>query len=194
MIQYLLTQLSKKTEFIQKQKYEVQREVIVNRNSTQSKNNNQSDKSFQQMAAADEIILQPESVIKKFQVDKIINKNGSEKQLREVSSDSSISAEKKDTIILGVSMIKHVNGYQVSKKLENCKVLIRSFSGSKVRCMKDHMKPSMRKKPDHVILHIGTNDLNSNRAPELITKSIVDLAIAVVGLLCFLFAKIYRQN
>ena len=91
-------------------------------------------------------------------------------------------------------MINHVNGYQVSKKLENCKVPIRSFSGSKARCMKDHMKPSMRKKPDHVILHIGTNDLNSNRVPELIAKSIVDLAIAVVGLLCFLFGKIYRKN
>lgn len=39
---------------------------IVNRKITPSKNNNQSDKSFQQMAAAD-VILQPESIIKNFE-------------------------------------------------------------------------------------------------------------------------------
>ena len=45
--------------------------------------------------------------------------------------------------------------------------------------MKDQMKPSMREKPDHIILHIGTNDLNSDRVPDLIVKSIFDLAIAI---------------
>ena len=43
MIQSLLTQLSKQTEFMQKQNYELQREVPLNWNSMQSKNNNQSD-------------------------------------------------------------------------------------------------------------------------------------------------------
>ena len=43
MIQSLFTQLSKQTEFIQKQNYELQREVPLNGNSTQPKNNNQSD-------------------------------------------------------------------------------------------------------------------------------------------------------
>ena len=57
-------------------------------------------------------------------------------------------------------MIKHVNGYEISKKLKNCKALIRSFTGSKVRFMKYHMKPSVREKPDHIILHDGTNDLH----------------------------------
>ena len=44
MTKSLLTQLSKQTEFIQKQNYELQREVLLHRNSMQSKNNNQSDK------------------------------------------------------------------------------------------------------------------------------------------------------
>ena len=73
MIQSLLTQLSKQTEFIQKHNYGLQREILVNRNSPQPKSNNQSennvvpnkDRYFQQMAATDEIISQPESVIKK---------------------------------------------------------------------------------------------------------------------------------
>ena len=98
MIRSLLTELSKQTEFIykNKQSYEFQREVLVNRNNTQPKNNNQSDnniiakkdKSFQQMAATDEVISQPESIIKMPQSDNVINTNGREKQFREVKSSN----------------------------------------------------------------------------------------------------------
>ena len=45
--------------------------------------------------------------------------------------------------------------------------------------MKDHMKPSMREKPDHTILHVWTNDLNRDRPVDLIAKSIIDLAITL---------------
>ena len=45
--------------------------------------------------------------------------------------------------------------------------------------MKDQMKPLMREKPDHTILHVGTNDLNSDRPSDLIAKSVVDLAITL---------------
>ena len=41
------------------------------------------------------------------------------------------------------------------------------------------MKPLMREKPDHTILHAGTNDLNRDRPSDLIVKSIVDVAIAL---------------
>ena len=64
------------------------------------------------------------------------NTNGKEKQLGEVkSSDSSKSAEKKNVVILGDGMIKYVDGYEVSNKLENYKVTIRSFSVFKGTCM-----------------------------------------------------------
>ena len=43
--------------------------------------------------------------------------------------------------------------------------------------MKDHMKPLIREKPDHTTLHVGTNDLNSDRPSDLLSKSIADLAI-----------------
>ena len=38
------------------------------------------------------------------------------------------------------------------------------------------MKPSIRAKPNRFILHIGTNDLSSNRPPDEIAKAIIDLA------------------
>ena len=37
----------------------------------------------------------------------------------------------------------------------------------------------MREKPDHIILHIQISYLNSDRAPNLIAKSIIDLAITM---------------
>ena len=40
----------------------------------------------------------------------------------------------------------------------------------------DYMKPSIRAKPDHAILHIGTNDLNSNATSNEIAANIVNLA------------------
>ena len=43
--------------------------------------------------------------------------------------------------------------------------------------MKDNAKPCIRENdPDHVILHVGTNEQNSELLPERIAKSIVDVA------------------
>ena len=42
--------------------------------------------------------------------------------------------------------------------------------------MKDHIKPTLREKPDHIVFHVGTNDLVSDRPPDLIAKSIVDIS------------------
>ena len=58
---------------------------------------------------------------------------------------------------------------------------MKQFSGAKTKCMKDYMKPSLRENPDHFILNVGTNDLNTERSPELIAKSIVDLATTLKG-------------
>ena len=52
----------------------------------------------------------------------------------------------------------------------------KNFTGATIQCMADYMKPSIRAKPDHVILHVGTNDLNSNATPNEIAANIVGLA------------------
>ena len=52
---------------------------------------------------------------------------------------------------------------------------MRHFAGAKVRCMKDHIKPTLREKPDHIVLHVATNDLVSDRPPDLIANSILDV-------------------
>ena len=45
--------------------------------------------------------------------------------------------------------------------------------------MKDYLKPSLREDPDHFILLVGSNDLSTERSPELIAKSITDLAVTL---------------
>ena len=58
--------------------------------------------------------------------------------------------------------------YTISRKLiSKYKLCVRNFSGAKMKCMKDYLKPSLRENPNHVILHVGTNALNSERSPEL---------------------------
>ena len=61
-----------------------------------------------------------------------------------------------------------------------CLVKVRPFNSAKVRCMHDHVKPTVRDfDPDHIILHCGTNDLNSDRTSSQIAREIIDLAISL---------------
>ncbi len=46
---------------------------------------------------------------------------------------------------------------------------VKSFSGATVNDMEDYLKPVLRKEPNKIILHVGTNDLKSvpaNRVAE----------------------------
>ena len=79
-------------------------------------------------------------------------------------------------------MVKHIQGWDISSKLQNKhKVCVRSFSSAKVKSMKDYSKPFIKEdKPDHLMLHVGTNDLASGNTAERIAKSIADLAKGLV--------------
>ena len=53
-------------------------------------------------------------------------------------------------------MVKHVEGWRLKKSIDkNHNVYVKHFSGAKVKCMKDYIKPSIREKnPDYVIFHV----------------------------------------
>ena len=50
------------------------------------------------------------------------------------------------------------------------KVKVRYFAGPRTGDMYDYMKPLLRKLPDYVILHIGTNDALNNTSREILDK------------------------
>ena len=105
--------------------------------------------------------------------------NDSEKRTKENQTRKAlVNKNKQKVFILGDSIVKHIQGWEITKELDNKqKVYVRQFSGSKVSCMKDYVKPSIRENnPDHIIFHAGTNDVPSEKTPQVITQSIVDLA------------------
>ena len=98
---------------------------------------------------------------------------------RSSEKDSSPTDKSNENIyILGDSMVKHIKGWKLKKSIDqNHNVYVRSFSGAKVKCMKNYVEPSICKKnPDYVLFHVGTNELNSELPSERIAKSIIDVA------------------
>ena len=63
------------------------------------------------------------------------------------------------TAIVGDSMIKDVYGWELSDREE--KVVFKHFSGSTTEDMKTYIQPPLKRDPDPVIIHVGTNDLRS---------------------------------
>ena len=90
------------------------------------------------------------------------------------------NCEKSTTYILGDSMIKNIQGWKLSQRINNKQnVLVKSFSGATVNCMKAYVKPSLDKHPNRIILHVDTNDLNTASSPEDIASGIVELALSI---------------
>lgn len=84
--------------------------------------------------------------------------------------------DRKVVAIMGDSMLKNVHGYKLSSQEQ--KVVVKSFSGAKTECMNHYIVPTLKLKPDVVVLHCGTNDLKSKQ-PEEISENIIDLAKSV---------------
>ena len=78
---------------------------------------------------------------------------------------------------MGDSIVNHVEWWKLSKNVDRKhKVYVRS-SSARVKCMKGYVKSCIRENnPDHRIIHVGTNELNSERQGNMIAKSITDAA------------------
>ena len=77
------------------------------------------------------------------------------------------------TIIAGDSVLKHLKAHKMSK--DNNKVRVSTFPGCTTKDMRDHIKPIIRKKPDQLIIHVGTNSLRDSESPTACSEEIIDL-------------------
>ena len=88
--------------------------------------------------------------------------------------------EKRQNIfICGDSLLNGVDGDGISSK-DHC-VVVKSFGGSTSFDMIDYIKPTARKKPDKIIVHVGTNDItkkieNTTENLQKIIKTVHDLS------------------
>eukprot|EP00112_Aurelia_sp_Birch-Aquarium-sp1_P020613 Seg5354.1 transcript_id=Seg5354.1/GoldUCD/mRNA.D3Y31 product="hypothetical protein" protein_id=Seg5354.1/GoldUCD/D3Y31 len=55
-------------------------------------------------------------------------------------------------------------------------VTVKAFGGSTIKHMEHYSKPPLERNSELVILHIGTNDIKSNKSPSEIASNIHDLA------------------
>ena len=94
-----------------------------------------------------------------------------------------VNKNKQKVFYLGRQYCKTYSMLGNNKKLDRKqKVCVRQFSGSKVSCMKDYVNPSIRENnPDHIIFHVGTNDVPFEKTPQVIAQSVVNLAKSVTN-------------
>ena len=87
--------------------------------------------------------------------------------------------KRQNVYICGDSLLNGIDGDGVSTK-KYCTV-VKSFGGSTSRDMVDYIKPAARKKPDKIIIHVGTNDIsksidNTSENLDLVVKSVHELS------------------
>ena len=63
--------------------------------------------------------------------------------------------------ILGDSMLNDVQEKELNKNTD-INIKIRKYPGASSTDMLDHIRPSLRKEPDQIIIHAGTNDLTND--------------------------------
>ena len=71
-------------------------------------------------------------------------------------------------------MIKDVYRCKLSDREE--KMVVKHFSESAIEDLKTYIQPPLKRDPDWVIIHVGTNDLRSSQDPKTIAKNIIDIA------------------
>ena len=108
-------------------------------------------------------------------------KRKQEKNETSADQNTSDTKGKSSTFIMGDSMVKKLNGYLLTKKIKHKGIVkVRRFTTAKISCMQDHVKPTIRDiNPQQIILHVGTNDLKTERTASQIAKSIIDLSISL---------------
>ena len=79
---------------------------------------------------------------------------------RQSSLKNSKIENKKDVIIIGDSRLNGINEERLSN--DRYKVKVKNHSGATTEDICDFIKPEVRKKPNIIIVHAGTNDITNN--------------------------------
>ena len=96
------------------------------------------------------------------------------------------------TFIVGDSIVKDVKGWLLSGERS---VRTYSFSGADTTDMHDFIRPLIKKKPEEIILHVGTTDLTSALNSTQIVDEILKLRLTTVsyGIKCTISTIVKRD-
>ena len=77
-------------------------------------------------------------------------------------------------------MIKKLNGYFLTRKVRHKYLMkVRSFSGTKVSCMVDHLKPILLDDNQTTLFKLRTNDLRTEKTATQIEKTVMELTTSL---------------
>ena len=66
-----------------------------------------------------------------------------------------------------------MKGWELSNTEQN--VAVKSFSGATVEDMNDFLRPTTRRQPDKLVIHVGTNNIRSS-TPQNIADEVTKVA------------------
>lgn len=92
-------------------------------------------------------------------------------EVKEVKSTRTESPKqsRESVVIIGDSMVKGLQANRLKKSTE-LDIKVKAFPGSTVSDMHDYMKPSLKNKPDRVIIHVGTNNLKRDEPAKVVDE------------------------
>ena len=73
-------------------------------------------------------------------------------------------------MIIGDSIVKHLDARRLKRSDSDGKqkVYVESYRGANTDAMKYHIKPCLTRKPEKIILHIGSNDLRDKAVKQTV--------------------------
>ena len=108
----------------------------------------------------------------------ISHNNNSNSKEKNISISNINSKTRKIAFIIGDSMVKKIDGYLLTSSINHRYIVkVRPFLSAKTINMVDYRKSAQRDFiPDVYLLHVGANNLSSNKYPEQISVDILNLA------------------
>ena len=112
------------------------------------------------------------------------NENDVMNNIEDITSKNNIAAttihewQHNTILVTGDSIL---NGLE-ENRLNKLKVKVRAFPGASTEDMYDYLAPLLRKKPTHIILHIGSND-SPDKTSNVIMKDILKLRTHIESVL-----------
>lgn len=94
----------------------------------------------------------------------------------EDSDNNEVPNQRKRVVILGDSTVKGLKWWKMSSNKNGPRVNVHSFPGCTIEDMESYVLPTIRKDPDEIILHVGTNDLKSQPNPQRLAEQVINLA------------------
>ena len=100
--------------------------------------------------------------------------------MKEEKDNRGQNTRKHTTVVIGDSLVKNVQGWRLKRRCAaNEKIVIRSFSGASVEDMQSYCQPTVKQKPNSIILHCGTNNLRTSQTEVQISQAIINLAKSI---------------